>query len=65
MGLSTHGLAGVKTIPMRVIQSVQFKEGGMLSHGFIQSAVLEGIKRQGGVCTVVRDENTAMLMMGE
>lgn len=65
IGLATYGLAGDKTIPISAIQSVQFKEGGMLSHGFIQFAVLGGIERQGGVSAAVRDENSVLLKMGE
>ena len=29
MGFATYGLSGDKTIPIRAIKSVQFKEGGM------------------------------------
>ena len=64
-GFSTHGLAGDKTIPMSSIQSIQFRQGGLLANGFIQFAVLGGVERQGGVFAAVKDENTVMLMMGE
>lgn len=54
----THGFAGVKTIPMNSINSVQFKKGGMALNGFLQFAVQGGIERQGGVLGSVDDENS-------
>ena len=65
LGFATQGLAGDKTIPMSAIQSVQFKEGGMLANGFIQFAVMGGRERQGGLLAATQDENTVMLRMGE
>lgn len=65
LGFATQGLAGDKTIPMSAIQSVQFKEGGMLTNGFIQFAVMGGREKQGGVFAATQDENTVMLKMGE
>jgi len=65
MGFISQGLAGDKTIPMHAIQSIQFKEGNVLTNGFIQFAVLGGRERQGGVFTATQDENTIMLKMGE
>ena len=60
----THGCAGVKTIPMSAIQSVQFKPGGWLLNGFIQFGILGGRERQGGVFSATRDENSVMLKRG-
>ena len=65
MGFFSQGLAGDKTIPMSAIQSVQFREGGMLTNGFIQFAVLGGREAHGGVLKATQDENTVMLKMGE
>ena len=65
LGFTSQGLAGEKTIPISAIQSVQFKEGGMLTNGFIQFAVLGGREKQGGLLAATQDENTVMLRMGE
>jgi len=65
LGFLTQGLAGDKTIPMRAIQSVQFKAGNALTNGFIQFAVMGGREKQGGVFAATQDENTIMLRMGE
>lgn len=54
----THGFAGVKTIPMNSINSVQLKKGGMALSGFIQFAVQGGIERQGGILGSIDDENS-------
>lgn len=65
LGFASQGLAGEKTIPISAIQSVQFKEGGMLTNGFIQFAVMGGREKQGGVFAATQDENTVMLKIGE
>lgn len=65
LGFATQGLSGNKTIPMSAIQSVQFREGGVVVNGFIQFTVMGGRESQGGVFNAANDENTIMLRMGE
>ena len=61
LGFMTQGLAGAKTIPMASIMSVQFKEGNMLTNGFIQFGVLGGREGRGGIFNATQDENTVMV----
>jgi len=61
----THGCAGVKTIPMAAVQSVQFRPGGAVVNGFIQFGVLGGRERQGGVLSAATDENSVILRSGQ
>ncbi len=58
LGTITHGLSGKKTLPMKSIQSVQFREGGSAVNGFIQFGVLGGNERQGGILGATDDENS-------
>ena len=61
LGFLTQGLAGAKTIPMDSIMSVQFKEGNMLTNGFIQFGIMGGKEARGGVFDAAQDENTVMI----
>lgn len=61
LGFMTQGLAGEKTIPIRAIQSVQFRPGGGFANGFIQFTVMGGRERQGGVFAATHDENTIIV----
>ena len=54
----THGLKGDKDIQLSSISSIQFKNAGMMSNGYIQFAFLGGRESKGGILTAVRDENT-------
>ena len=58
-----HGLSGSKTIPIKTIQSVQFKKGGPIANGFIQFGILGGIESKRGVINFTSDENTIMISM--
>lgn len=58
LGTIAHGLSGRKTIPMKSIQSVQFREGGSAVNGFIQFGVLGGNEKQGGILNATDDENS-------
>lgn len=40
VGTIMHAASGSKTVPMKAIQSVQFKEGGDLTNGYIQFGIL-------------------------
>jgi len=61
LGFMTQGLAGSKTIPIKSIQSIQFKKGNMLTNGFIQFGILGGHEKTGGLFNATQDENTVMI----
>lgn len=61
LGFMSQGLAGAKTIPMDSIMSVQFKEGNMITNGFIQFGILGGHEGRGGIFNATQDENTVMI----
>lgn len=61
MSLSTHGLKGDKTIPLKNITSVQLKKPGLTS-GYIQFGVLGSIENKGGIFGATQDENTIMFL---
>ena len=58
LGTMTHGFSGNKTLPMKSIQSIQYREGGIAVNGYIQFAVLGGNERQGGISGAIDDENS-------
>jgi len=61
VNLSTHGLKGDKTIPIKNITSVQLKKPGALTNdGYIQFGVLGGVESKGGLFSATQDENTIM-----
>lgn len=59
------GLSGNKTIPMKSIQSVQFKEAGSIVNGFIQLGILGGVESAGGILSATEDENTIFFKKAE
>ena len=59
------GLSGNKTIPMKSIQSVQFKEAGSIVNGFIQLGILGGVESTGGILSATEDENTIFFLKSE
>lgn len=63
MAKATQGLKGDKTIPIRMISSIQFKRAGILANGYIQFATGAGESRA-GLYDAVKDENSVMFMMG-
>lgn len=56
----TQGLKGNKEIFIKQISSIQFKEAGMFTNGYIQFAFLGGKETKGGLLDAVKDENTVM-----
>lgn len=60
LGFLSQGLSGEKTLPMKAIQSVQFREGGSAINGFIQFGVLGGNEKQGGILSAADDENSVV-----
>lgn len=59
------GLSGNKTIPMKSIQSVQFKEAGSAFNGFIQFGILGGVESNGGILAAGVDENSVFFTKSE
>ena len=59
------GLSGNKTIPMKSIQSVQFKEAGSALNGFIQFGILGGLESNGGILAAGVDENSVFFNKSE
>lgn len=55
-----YGLTGNKNIPFKALTTIQFKEPGFMSSGFIQFGVLGGIESRGGLHAAAKDENTVM-----
>ena len=60
LGVATQGLSGKKTIPMKSIHSLQFREGGSAVNGFLQFGIAGGVERQGGVFVAAGDENSVI-----
>lgn len=58
-----HGMKGDKSIPIKMISSIQFKRGGLLANGYIQFATGAGESR-GGIYDAVKDENSVVFSMG-
>jgi len=55
-----HGFKGEKMVPFRSITTVQFKEPGWMTAGYIQFGVLGGIESGGGLAAAVNDENSVL-----
>lgn len=53
-----HGFKGDKSIPISMITSIQFKEPGFLTAGYIQFGIQGGIESRGGIYDAVKDENS-------
>lgn len=58
-----HGLKGDKSIPIKMISSIQFKKGGLMANGYIQFATGAGESR-GGIYDALKDENSVVFYMG-
>lgn len=56
----THGLKGEKDIQLNSISSVQFKNAGRLTNGYIQIAFMGGSESKGGIYSAAYDENTVI-----
>lgn len=59
-GFLSQGFAGDKTIPFSTIQTVQIKDGSMLTNGYIQFGILGAIERRGGIYNAIDDENAVV-----
>lgn len=64
LGFMTQGLKGEKRIPFSSISSVQFKDAGLVTSGYIQFAVLGGVEARGGLFDATKDENSVMFKRG-
>ena len=57
---ASHGLTkGDKSIPIKMISSIQFKKAGVVGSGYIQFATGAGESR-GGLNEAVKDENSVL-----
>lgn len=55
-----HGFKGEKRIPFRSIASVQFREPGFMTVGYIQFGIVGGIEASGGLMNATQDENSVV-----
>jgi hypothetical protein len=56
----TQGLKGEKEIFLTSITSIQFKQPGAFTNGYIQFGILGGVENRGGLFDATKDENTVM-----
>ena len=56
----TQGMKGQKEILISQISSIQFKNAGAFSNGYIQFAFMGGQEAKGGIFQATRDENSVM-----
>ena len=55
-----HGMDGTKTIFLKSLTALQYKEAGALTNGFIQFIFPGSIEDKGGLLDAAKDENTVM-----
>jgi hypothetical protein len=60
LGFMTKGLKGTKTIPIRSITAIEFREAGAVVSGYLQFTIPGGNESRGGVHAAATDENTFM-----
>lgn len=60
LGFALKGLKGDKTIYLKDISSIQFKNAGLFTNGYIQFAFHGGKEAKGGLFQATKDENTIM-----
>ncbi len=60
MGFALHGFDGTKTIFLRQLTALQFKEAGNVTNGFIQFIFPGSLEDKGGLFSATKDENTVM-----
>jgi hypothetical protein len=53
-----HGFKGEKRIPFSSIASVQFREPGFMTIGYIQLGIVGALEAGGGLMNAMHDENT-------
>lgn len=59
-GFLSQGLAGGKTIPMKNIVSLQYKEAGSMVNGFIQFGIQGAVEASAGILNSVENENSVI-----
>lgn len=64
VGFMTHGLAGIKTLPMKNITSVQVKFGTFWTNGYIQLNTVGKVESDKGMFAATHDENTVFFKKG-
>lgn len=57
---SCHGMDGTKTIFLRKLTAIQYKEAGALTNGFIQFIFEGSSEDKGGLWGAAKDENTVI-----
>lgn len=55
-----HGFDGTKTIFLRRLTAIQFKEAGNMTNGYIQFIFPGSLEDKGGLFEATKDENTVM-----
>lgn len=55
-----HGFDGTKTIFLRKLSALQFKEAGNMTNGYIQFIFSGSSEDKGGLWSATKDENTVM-----
>lgn len=55
-----HGFDGTKTIFLRKLSALQFKEAGKMTDGYIQFIFPGSTEDKGGLHSASKDENTVM-----
>lgn len=59
LAFAAHGIKEDKSIPLKFITAVQFKNAG-LGNGYIQFSIMGGREAKGGLFQGVYDENTIL-----
>jgi hypothetical protein len=65
MGFLSQGHKGEKSVFIHQISSVQFKDPGLATSGYIQFAFLGGQETKGGLFNATKDENSVMFRRGQ
>ena len=60
MAFALHGFDGTKTIFLRQLTALQFKEAGNVTNGYIQFIFPGSLEDKGGLFSATKDENTVM-----
>lgn len=60
LGFVSHGLAGGKTIPIKNIVTLQYKEAGNMVNGFIQFGIRGAVEASAGIFNSVENENSVI-----